>query len=140
MAKKDLVSFPIHVSSEVERLFDEMIHRPWGFCREVREWNPSVDLRKRRLLPARSRSSRPHTRGRHRGGGKWRPGFTRLSCLRANQQSRPLPYDGALIGPFMRRLELPDSVDKTQIKAAFSDGVLRVTIPKLRNPEEKRDD
>ena len=46
MAKKqnDLVSFPIHVSSEVERLFDEMIHRPWGFCREMRGWNPSVDL------------------------------------------------------------------------------------------------
>jgi HSP20 family molecular chaperone IbpA len=28
----------------MERLFDEMIHRPWGFCREMRGWNPSVDL------------------------------------------------------------------------------------------------
>lgn len=37
MAKKsnDLVSFPMRLSHEVERLFDEMIHRPWGFCREL---------------------------------------------------------------------------------------------------------
>ena len=47
MTKKQdqLVSFPIHLSSEGERLFDEMIHRPWEFCREIRGWNPSVDLR-----------------------------------------------------------------------------------------------
>lgn len=46
MAKKqnDLISFPMHLSREVERLFDEMIHRPWGFCRDMRGWNPSVDL------------------------------------------------------------------------------------------------
>jgi len=43
LAKKhnDLVSFPIHLSSEVERLFDEMIHRPWDVCREVRGWRPA---------------------------------------------------------------------------------------------------
>ena len=28
----------------MERLFDEMIHRPWGAGREARGWNPSVDL------------------------------------------------------------------------------------------------
>ena len=46
MAKKqkDLISFPMHLPHEVERLFDEMIHRPWGLCREIRGWNPSVDL------------------------------------------------------------------------------------------------
>ena len=40
MANKqnDLISFPMHLSREVERLFDEMIHRPWGFCRDVRGW------------------------------------------------------------------------------------------------------
>src|SRR5262250_3887502 len=46
MANKtsDLISFPMRLSHEVERLFDEMIHRPWGFCRDIRGWNPSVDL------------------------------------------------------------------------------------------------
>jgi hypothetical protein len=28
----------------VERLFDEIIHRPWGVCREIRGWNPSLDV------------------------------------------------------------------------------------------------
>ena len=46
MANKqnDLISFPMHLPREVERMFDEMIHRPWGSCREMRGWNPSVDL------------------------------------------------------------------------------------------------
>ncbi|MBI4524143.1 MAG: Hsp20/alpha crystallin family protein [Deltaproteobacteria bacterium] len=46
MAKKrnEPFSFPIPLSHEVERLFDEMIHRPWGSAREARGWNPSVDL------------------------------------------------------------------------------------------------
>jgi hypothetical protein len=45
MAKRnDLVLFPMRLSHEVERMFDEMIHRPWGFCRDIRGWNPSVDL------------------------------------------------------------------------------------------------
>ncbi len=46
MAKKqnDLIAFPMHLPREVERLFDEMIHRPWGFCRDIRGWNPSVDV------------------------------------------------------------------------------------------------
>jgi len=44
--QNDPNSFPMHLSREVERLFDEMIHRPWGFCRDVRGWNPSVDLSK----------------------------------------------------------------------------------------------
>ncbi|HSF56608.1 MAG TPA: hypothetical protein VLD83_00915 [Candidatus Binatia bacterium] len=45
MAKRnDPVFFPMRLSHEVERMFDEMIHRPWGFCRDARGWNPSVDL------------------------------------------------------------------------------------------------
>ena len=38
------ISCPIRLTQEVERLFDEMIHRPWGLCREMRGWNTSVDL------------------------------------------------------------------------------------------------
>jgi HSP20 family molecular chaperone IbpA len=46
MVKKEseFISFPLRLTQEVERLFDEIIHRPWGFCREIRGWNPSVDL------------------------------------------------------------------------------------------------
>jgi HSP20 family protein len=37
-------------------------------------------------------------------------------------------------GHFMRRMTLPESVNKDAIEADFRDGVLRVTIPK----EKKR--
>ena len=45
MAKQqnDLQYFQF-TSSEVERLFDEMIRRPWGFCREKRGANPCIDF------------------------------------------------------------------------------------------------
>jgi HSP20 family protein len=42
--ENEFLLFPIRVTQEVERLFDEMIHRPWGFCREIRAWNPAMDL------------------------------------------------------------------------------------------------
>ena len=38
-------SLSVHLVEEVDRLFDELIHRPWGFTRSaVEPWNPAVDL------------------------------------------------------------------------------------------------
>ena len=34
MPNKETFSFPLRLSNEVQRLFDEMIHRPWGSTRE----------------------------------------------------------------------------------------------------------
>jgi HSP20 family molecular chaperone IbpA len=39
-------------------------------------------------------------------------------------------------GNFMRRIKLPESIDKTAIKVEFHDGVLRVQLPKIKG--EKR--
>src|ERR1043165_3700324 len=39
-----LVTFPLEVSQEMERLFEDIIERPWGICREIRGWQPSLDL------------------------------------------------------------------------------------------------
>ena len=47
MAKKDTwFSLPFQVSQEVDRLFDELIHRPWGspLRPKPEEWNPELDL------------------------------------------------------------------------------------------------
>lgn len=137
MAKtpNDLVSFPIHVSREVERLFDEMIHRPWGFCREMRGWNPSVDLYETDdafMLEADL------------------PGV-KLDDVKVEIENSDLLLQGSRAleethrhghfhtmerssGHFIRRLKLPDSVDASQIKAEFREGVLRVTIPKAKKP------
>ena len=46
MANKDSwLPLPVQrLSQEVDRLFDELIHRPWGFGRTSDEWNPQLDL------------------------------------------------------------------------------------------------
>ena len=47
MAKKDSwLSLPFQLSQEVDRLFDELIHRPWGspLRPKADEWNPELDL------------------------------------------------------------------------------------------------
>jgi HSP20 family molecular chaperone IbpA len=38
------ISFPLRISPECERLFDEIIDRPWGICRQIRGWQPSLDF------------------------------------------------------------------------------------------------
>src|SRR6185312_16611098 len=41
-------------------------------------------------------------------------------------------------GRFRRRFTLPDSVDAEQIRAQHANGVLEVTIPKVKAPEPRR--
>ncbi len=40
------LSLPTRLSREVDRLFDELIYRPWGFGRAAKgdEWSPQLDL------------------------------------------------------------------------------------------------
>ena len=38
-------------------------------------------------------------------------------------------------GSFQRRIALPDNIDTNQIKGAYEDGVLKITIPKHEKPE-----
>jgi len=133
MAKKqsDLISFPIHVSNEIERLFDEMIHRPWGFCREIRGWNPSVDLFENTdvfVLEADLPGVKLDD-----VKVEIEDGDLVLRGWRVLEQSHSEGHFHALersSGHFMRRMKLPEAVDKTAIKAEFNDGVLRVIIPK----------
>jgi len=42
-------------------------------------------------------------------------------------------------GHFMRRIKLPESIDKQEIEAEFHDGVLRVIVRKLKHQEEQHD-
>jgi HSP20 family molecular chaperone IbpA len=46
MAKKEPWRvLPLRLSQEVDRLFDEIIYRPWGFGRSAtEEWTPQLDL------------------------------------------------------------------------------------------------
>jgi HSP20 family protein len=135
MAKKsnDLVSFPMRLSHEVERLFDEMIHRPWGFCREIRGWSPSVDLYetpdafvleadlpgvKEEDVTVEVENSDLVLQG-------WRSLEQHHSDDRFHTMERSS-------GHFTRQVTLPESVEKDAIQAEFRDGVLRVIIPKTK--------
>jgi HSP20 family protein len=133
MAKKsnDLVSFPMHLPREVERLFDEMIHRPWGFCREVRGWNPSVDLYETidafileaDLPGVKAEDVKVEVQDSDLVLQGWRS----LEKSHSDGQFHTMERSS---GHFSRRIKLPKSVKNDAIQAEFHDGVLRVLIPK----------
>ncbi|HTN72686.1 MAG TPA: Hsp20/alpha crystallin family protein [Methylomirabilota bacterium] len=137
MAKKqnELISFPIHLPREVERLFDEIIHRPWGFCREVRGWNPSVDLYETPeafILEADLPAVKPEdVKVEVQDSDLVLQGWRSLEQKRTDGQFHTMERCS---GHFVRRMKLPVSVDKDAIQAEFKDGVLRVVLPKAEQP------
>ena len=139
MPKQDKpVAFPLRISHEVERLFDEIIHRPWGFARELAGWNPSVDLYETPdafILEA----DLPGVRGEDvkvevEGNDLILQG---RRALKRTGSDGKFFYQERSFGDFARRMALPESVDKDKISAEFRDGVLRVTLPKIKGKEKK---
>jgi HSP20 family molecular chaperone IbpA len=141
MAKKtnDLISFPMHLSREVERLFDEMIHRPWGFCRDIRGWNPSVDLYETEdafVLEADLPGVKPEdVKVESENGDLVITGWRTLEKSRSDGQFHTMERSS---GNFLRRIKLPESIKKDAIEVEFHDGVLRVILAKAKGKEEKR--
>ena len=142
MAKKqnELISFPMHLSHEVERLFDEMIHRPWGFCREIRGWNPSVDLYETPeafvleadLPGVKSDDVKVEVENSDLVLQGWRTLEKRQTDGKFHTMERSS-------GHFMRRMKLPETVEKDGIQAEFKDGVLRVILPKIKQKGDGND-
>jgi HSP20 family protein len=135
MAKKqtDLISFPIHLSREVERLFDELIHRPWGFCREIRGWNPSIDVYETAdafVLEADLPGVKlEDVKVAAENGDLVVSGWRAIEKRQSEGQFHTMERSS---GNFTRRIKLPESIAKDAIEAEFHDGVLRVTLPKLK--------
>jgi HSP20 family protein len=126
----------MHLSREVERLFDEMIHRPWGFCREIRGWNPSVDLYETPeafVLEADLPGVKAEdVKVEVQNGDLVLQGWRSLEKSHNDGQFHTMERAS---GNFTRRMKLPESVNKNAIQAEFHDGVLRVILPKAN---EKR--
>jgi len=143
MAKKQNqpISFPMRLSHEVERLFDEMIHRPWGFCRDIRGWNPSLDLYETNeafilevdLPGVKSEDVRVELENGDLVLQGWR-------SLEKNQRLGRFHTMERSSGQFVRHIKLPESVEKDFIVAEFHDGVLHVKLPKVIHKKEARDD
>jgi HSP20 family protein len=118
------------LSQEVDRLFDELIHRRWGVQLETQEW-PQLDLSETQeafLLEAdlpgvNEKDVSVTIEGQDlvlRGQRVIEQTTTRANFFRHERRT----------GQFVRRLPLPVSVDQDQIRAEFRDGVLSVTLPK----------
>ena len=138
MAKKpnDLISFPMHLPREVERLFDELIHRPWGSCREIRGWNPSIDVYETTdafVIEADLPGVKfEDIKVEAENGDLILHGWRTIESSQSDGQFHTMERSS---GNFMRRIKLPASIDKTAIKAEFHDGVLRVVLPKIKTGE-----
>jgi HSP20 family protein len=142
MAKKrnELISFPIHLSQEVERLFDEIIHRPWGFCREIRGWNPSVDLYETTetfVLEADLPGVKAvDVKVEVQNGDLVLEGQRSLEQNETHGRFHTMERSS---GYFVRQIKLPESVDKENIQAEFKEGVLRVILLKANRADTGSD-
>ena len=129
--RNDLISFPLHLPREVQHLFDEMIHRPWGFCRDIRGWNPAVDVYETEDafiveadLPGVKADD---VKVEAENGDLVLQGWRSIESTRRDGQFHTMERSS---GNFLRRIRLPASIDKSAIVAEFHDGVLRVQLPK----------
>jgi len=127
------------LSQEVDRLFDELIHRPWGARQAVEEWNPQLDLYETEsafILEA----DLPGVKKQDVSVAV-ENGDLVLRGRRSSERTRAessFHYHERRSGQFFRRLRLPASIDQEHIRAEFRHGVLRVTLPKLsqeRSPQ-----
>jgi HSP20 family protein len=135
----DLISFPMRLPQEVERLFDEMIHRPWGFCREVRGWNPSVDLYETAdafILEADLPGVKPgDVKLEIQNSDLVLQGWRTIEKSQSDGRFHTMERSS---GHFVRRIKLPEHVEKAAIQAEFHDGVLHVILPKTKHKGEAK--
>lgn len=122
----------------VRRLFTELLHQPWG-GRETMlasTWQPSCDMVETEdaiiveiELPGMQRED---VYVEVQGNTLRIAGERRLTTER---QGRNFHYLERHYGHFERQLPLPSSVDRSAIRADFNNGVLTVTLPKLKQQE-----
>jgi len=127
----------LEVEQEVRRLFQELVHQPWGASGPHREagWQPRCDMVETdeaivvdvELPGVKREDVRLEVEG----------DILRITGERratAQRQGRNYHYLEQQYGRFERWLRLPRSVDRHAIRAEFDSGILSITLPKLRDP------
>ena len=122
---------PVH--EEVRRLFQELIHQPWGGrgFSETSMWQPCVDMCETpeaiivevELPGMRREDVRIEVEG----------DFLRITGERrttSERQERNYYRVERSYGRFERQLRLPDTVAREAIRAEFEAGILTITLPK----------
>ena len=137
--EKKFLGFPLptRLSGEVDRLFEELIHRPWGVGRstKVDAWSPQLDLYETDTafileadLPGVKQEDVSIEVENHElvlHGKRACEHVTTEGNFHCRERQE---------GEFTRRLRLPASVDQDHIRAEFGNGVIRVTLPKIAHP------
>lgn len=142
MAKKEpWLSLPLRLSQEVDRLFDELIYRPWGspLHPKVEEWNPELDLYETEdafILEIDLPGVKEKDVSVEVEDGNLVLSGRRV-CERVTDKGNFHRHERRE-GQFVRRLHLPPSADQKHIAASFQEGVLRVTINKLSRERVKQ--
>ena len=129
--KASWLPFPVQrLSQEVDRLFKELIYRPWA---RVSVWSPQVDLYETETVVILEADL---------------PGVE-VQEISVAVEHKELVVQGKRVleqkraedtvyrrerpaGQFVRWLHLPTFVDRERIRVEYYDGVLRVTLPKLQ--------
>ena len=121
------------VQEEVRRLFQELIHQPWGGqgSPETRDWQPHVDMCETSEeiiveveLPGVQRED---VRIELEGDFLHITGERRTT---AEHQKRNYYRLERRYGRFARQLRLPSTVARERIRAEFDAGILIITLPK----------
>ena len=123
----------LEVQQEVRRLFQELVHQPWGGSGPNRDasWQPRCDMVETDeaivvdvdLPGVKQEDVRLEVEG----------DVLRITGERratAQRQGRNYHYLEQQYGRFERQLRLPQSVDRGAIRAEFDSGVLSITLPK----------
>ena len=125
------------VQEEVRRLFQELIHQPWGGgVSETSNWQPRVDMCETpeaiivevELPGVRREDVRIEVEG----------DFIHISGERrtnSERQERNYYRLERSYGRFERQLRLPGSVAREAIRAEFDAGILIITLPKRERRE-----
>lgn len=139
MEEKRWMSFPftfIEHSQEIDRLFDELIYRPWGVTTS-RLWNPSVDVYETTegvVVEVDVPGARKDDVGfevSERDLVLW----GERSCAHAGPQGTYYCQE-RIFGRFRRIIRLPDEIATEGIESEFTDGVLRIFLPKREHQED----
>ena len=121
------------VQEEVRRLFQELIHQPWGGqgSPETSNWQPRVDICETSgeiivevELPGVRRED---VRIEIEGDVLHITGERRTTAERQERNYYRLERH---YGRFARQLRLPSTVDREGIRAEFDAGILIITLPK----------
>lgn len=123
------------VQDEVRRLFQELIHQPWGArgAPAVTSWQPCCDLAETEeaiIVEVELPGVEPDNVQIEVEGDVLRISGERQATM--ERQDRQYYRVERSYGRFERQLPLPASVDREGIRAQFQSGIVTITLPKKR--------